>query len=264
VGAALSPGPGLARATAVLASAGVLVLAAAASLVPGLLAADCAAVSDATAPPSATAAETIPAAYLTLYRQAGAAYTVPWPLLAAIGAIESDHGRSHAPGVHSGVNAFGCCAGPMQFNLRDGPPSTWQTYRSDGDRDGDMDPYDATDAIASAARYLHALLEHAGGDVAAAIYGYNHSSAYVVDVLDRARAYSGRSEAAPALRRAARARRVWKTQRRRTWTTPNDAKRHAPTRCCRRGRWPAADPPRRSTPACSTTRSGCCAPTGCA
>ena len=42
----------------------------------------------------------------------------------------SDHGRSTAPGVQSGVNAYGCCAGPMQFNLRDGPPSTWQPTAS--------------------------------------------------------------------------------------------------------------------------------------
>lgn len=57
-------------------------------------------------------------------------------------------------------------------------------------------PYEATDAIASAARYLHAPLEHAGGDVAAAIYAYNHSSAYVDDVLARARAYSALPETA--------------------------------------------------------------------
>ena len=92
--------------------------------------------------------------------------------------------------MQSGVNAFGCCAGPMQFNLRNGPPSTWQSNRVDADHDGDMDPYDAADAIASAARYLRALLDQSRHDVAAAIYGYNHSSAYVADVLDRARAYS--------------------------------------------------------------------------
>ena len=117
-------------------------------------------------------------------------------MLAAIGAIESDHGRSRAPGVHSGVNPFGCCAGPMQFNLRDGPPSTWQSYRVDGDRDGDTDPYDPADAIASAARYLRTLLQQAHGGLSRAVYGYNHSTAYVTDVLARARGYSARSEAA--------------------------------------------------------------------
>jgi hypothetical protein len=61
---------------------------------------------------------------------------VPWQVLAGIGSIETDHGRSSAPGVHSGVNSYGCCAGPMQFNLRDGPPSTWDRYGVDGNRDG--------------------------------------------------------------------------------------------------------------------------------
>ena len=98
-------------------------------------------------------------------------------MLAAIGAIESDHGRSRAPGVQSGVNAFGCCAGPMQFNLRNGPPSTWQSYRVDGDRDGDTDPYDPADAIASAGRYLRALLERRRRrHRRAPCYGYNHSA----------------------------------------------------------------------------------------
>jgi hypothetical protein len=92
--------------------------------------------------------------------------------------------------VQSGVNAFGCCAGPMQFNLRDGPPSTWQTYRVDGDRDGAADPYDPADAIASAAHYLQALLERSNGDVGAAVFGYNHPPDYVADVLTRARAVS--------------------------------------------------------------------------
>ena len=81
-------------------------------------------------------------------------------MLAAIGAIESDHGRSQLPGVGSNVNAFGCCAGPMQFNIRNGPPSTWQAHRIDGDRDGDTNVYDPADAIASAANYVKALLEH--------------------------------------------------------------------------------------------------------
>jgi hypothetical protein len=43
---------------------------------------------------SATAASEIPGAYLTLYQQAGREYAVPWPVLAAIGSLESDHGRS--------------------------------------------------------------------------------------------------------------------------------------------------------------------------
>ena len=48
------------------------------------------------APPGARC----PADYLSLYRQAGAMSGVPWSVLAAIGAIETDHGRSHAPRAH--------------------------------------------------------------------------------------------------------------------------------------------------------------------
>jgi membrane-bound lytic murein transglycosylase B len=91
----------------------------------------------------------------------------------------------------------------MQFNVRNGPPSTWQTCRADGDADGATDPYDPADGIASAARYLHALLDGAHGDVAAAVFGYNHSPAYVADVLARARAYS--SDPAEAFTAAASA-----------------------------------------------------------
>jgi Transglycosylase SLT domain len=187
MGAALSPGPRLAGVTAALTSAAVLLLAGTVSLIPGLLSGpDC----PHGAPASRTAVRSIPAPYLALYQQAAAAYHVPWPVLAAIGAIESDHGRSHATGVRSGVNAFGCCAGPMQFNLRNGPPSTWQSYRVDADGDGATDPYSPPDAIASAAHYLKALLDRAAGDVSAAIVGYNHSQAYVAEVLARARAYA--------------------------------------------------------------------------
>jgi hypothetical protein len=48
----------------------------------------------------------IPPANLRLYEQAGARYGIdPW-ILAAVGWVETMHGRSLAPGVRSGVNAF--------------------------------------------------------------------------------------------------------------------------------------------------------------
>ena len=43
---------------------------------------------------SSTAKANIPHGYLTLYRQAGARYQIPWAVLAAIGKVESDHGRA--------------------------------------------------------------------------------------------------------------------------------------------------------------------------
>src|SRR5579875_50518 len=69
-------------------------------------------------------ATTIPARYLALYRQAGRAYGIPWNVLAAIGEVESDHGRSSAPGVHSGANSAGA-AGPMQFGIGGAAGNTW-------------------------------------------------------------------------------------------------------------------------------------------
>ena len=189
--AALSPSPGP---LAIGLAAGLAVLAAA--LVSALLAAISATgpCADAVAQPApGRTAHTIPADYLALYRRAGGRWSVPWTVLAGIGAVETDHGRSRAPGVRSGLNAFGCCAGPMQFNLTDGPPSTWQRYGTDGDGDGRLSPYAPADAIASAARYLRALLDANSGRLERAILGYNHSPAYVADVVARARAYAART-----------------------------------------------------------------------
>ena len=57
----------------------------------------------------------IPPTYLLLYQHAAADCPgLDWTLLAAIGKLESDHGRSTAPGVTSGENPAGA-AGPMQF-----------------------------------------------------------------------------------------------------------------------------------------------------
>jgi hypothetical protein len=138
----------------------------------------------AAAPPSRAARAEIPADYLALYRtSARACPGLPWGVLAGIGKVESDHGRSGAPGVRSGVNAFGCCAGPMQFNVRNGPPSTWSHYGRGGD------VYDPADAIPAAARMLCANGARGGRDLGGAVYAYNHSRAYVARVLALARSY---------------------------------------------------------------------------
>jgi hypothetical protein len=58
--------------------------------------------------PSGAALADIPAAYLALYRQAATVCPgLDWSILAAIGKIETDHGRSPLPGVHSGTNSAG-------------------------------------------------------------------------------------------------------------------------------------------------------------
>jgi Transglycosylase SLT domain len=133
--------------------------------------------------PGAIGSADIPPGYLALYR--ASARTCPglsWGVLAGIGKVESDHGRSSAPGVHSGVNAFGCCAGPMQFNVRDGPPSTWDRY-------GRGNVYDPRDAIPAAARLLCANGARGGRDVRGAVYAYNHAGWYVDQVLTLAGSY---------------------------------------------------------------------------
>jgi hypothetical protein len=100
---------------------------------------------------SDTALADIPPGYLAWYvRAAGTCPGLSWQLLAGIGKVESDHGRSSAPGVHSGVNRFGCCAGPMQFNIRNGPPSTWTTWGTNTL----TQVYDPAHAIPAAARKL--------------------------------------------------------------------------------------------------------------
>jgi len=139
---------------------------------------------------SGSALADIPVRYLALYRAAGDQQGLGadgWSVLAAIGSIETDHGRSTEPGVSAGVNGAGCCAGPMQFNVRNGPPSTWARYGVDGNGDGRRDAYDPADAIPAAARYLRA--SGAPADWRRAILAYNHADWYVADVLERAAAY---------------------------------------------------------------------------
>ena len=116
-----------------------------------------------------------------------------WSYLAAIGKIESDHGRSTAPGVHSGQNSHGCCAGPMQIHNGFGSGGgTWGAYKVDGDGDGRLDIYDADDAVATAAHYLRAA--GAPGDWRAALFAYNHAGWYVDQVLEQAAEYRRAAE----------------------------------------------------------------------
>jgi len=147
--------------------------------------------------PSAAAANGIPANYLALYQAAGSQYGIPWNLIAAIGSIETDHGRSTAPGVSSGQNFHGCCAGPMQFHNDYGRGGgTWGAYAVDGNRDGTKNIYDPRDAIPSAGNYLKQ--SGAPGDLHRAIFAYNHSEAYVQSVLAKMREYAGSAPSASA------------------------------------------------------------------
>jgi membrane-bound lytic murein transglycosylase B len=132
--------------------------------------------------PSRAATADVPRTYLRLYCQAGARYRVPWPVLAAIGKVESDHGRVRLPGVRSGSNWAGAC-GPMQIGCVPGSKAgnAWARY-------GRGRPHDPANAIPAAARYL---VDHgARRNLDRAIYGYNHSRSYVARVKQLARHYS--------------------------------------------------------------------------
>ena len=110
-----------------------------------------------------------------LWERAGAAYGIPWQVLAAINKIESNFGQNMGP---SSAGAIGW----MQFM-----PSTWLRWGIDADGNGLADPWAAADAIYSAARYLAA----AGGqaDIARGVFAYNHANWYVNEVLGLARVY---------------------------------------------------------------------------
>jgi len=166
--------------------------------------------------PSAEALADIPGPLLIAYQSA--ASTCPglaWPVLAAIGKVETDHGR-HG-GAQLGPNGdvvprivgialtgaggsarvvdtdggrldgdpiFDHAVGPMQFL-----PGTWARWGRDGNGDGLLDPHNVYDAIAGAAAYLCGDKGRVT-DVAAAVATYNRSAAYGAEVLAVAARYA--------------------------------------------------------------------------
>ena len=145
-----------------------------------------------------------------------------WNTLAAIGAVESEHGtidgsvvtddgvadppiigvaldggdvralRDTDDGEVDGDDRWDRAVGPMQFL-----PSTWERWGADGDGDGRADPQHVDDAALAAARYLcHGERDLTRGpDWVAAISSYNEGSEYHARVLEQAR-----SLASPAAR----------------------------------------------------------------
>jgi murein DD-endopeptidase MepM/ murein hydrolase activator NlpD len=120
-----------------------------------------------------------PAFLIPIYKAAGSEYRIPWQILAAINAIETDYGRDLS------ISPAGAI-GWMQFM-----PGTWRMFGLTVSADGRPNPYDPRDAIFSAARYLAAN----GGarDIRRALFAYNHALWYVDAVLWRAQLITDRA-----------------------------------------------------------------------
>ena len=104
-----------------------------------------------------------------------------WSVLAAIGTVESDNGRSTAPGVWSGANGAGA-EGPFQFE-----PATFSAHATVGPGGADPPtPYDPVDAAYTAAALLCADGAGVAGGATGlrdSVFDYNHSTAYADTVL---------------------------------------------------------------------------------
>jgi hypothetical protein len=180
--------------------------------------------------PAGSTTASIPEAALAAYQRAATVIDsadtgcrLAWPLVAAIGRVESDHGRYGGnvlnadgvatPGIYgvplTGADGtqrvvdtdagqydldqrFDRAVGPMQFI-----PSTWSLVGVDADGDTKRNPQDIDDAALGAAVYLCSGNEDLASDagVNAAVYRYNHSTAYVALVKSIARAYASGSYA---------------------------------------------------------------------
>jgi cell wall-associated NlpC family hydrolase len=183
-----------ATAGAAVALAGLVLLAAVLAAVAGLVTAittpgpGASGESGQEATPGGTVGD-IPAGYFATYVAASKACSdLPWSVLAAVGKVESDHGRSPLAGVAPGTVNSASAGGPMQFlaptfnsviarhRIPPGgatPPSRWNAH----------------DAIWAAA-FLLCDSGAARGDLRAALFAYNHADWYVRKVLDQARRYA--------------------------------------------------------------------------
>jgi cell wall-associated NlpC family hydrolase len=170
--------------------------------------------------PSSLALEEIPQHLLPIYRAAAVTCPgLPWQVLAAIGFVESRHGRGDVDPVTGDVDppivgpaldgqggvalvpdasqpdGYARASGPMQF--LSATWERWATLAPDRPPGAVANVHNAWDAIFTAARYLCGNRGQLG-DVGEAVLSYNHSSAYVRHVLAKADAY-GRDEVGDAV-----------------------------------------------------------------
>ena len=176
-----------------------------------------------TASPVVSASD-VPGAALSAYHRAETVINaadkgcnISWQLIAAVGRVESDHGRVNGsslddkgravPGIfgialdgsnsttvirdtdagqYDGDRKWDRAVGPMQFI-----PSTWSVVGVDGDSNGKRNPQDMDDAALAAAVYLCSGNEDLSAEAGrrAAIFRYNHSHDYVDLVLSSMEAY---------------------------------------------------------------------------
>jgi CHAP domain-containing protein len=156
-------------------------------------------------PPTRAAAKAIPPKRLRIYQEAGRRFDVEWAFLASIGYQECGH-RACAHAYPSG------CGGPMQIAIvpesacSPGPgPTIWDRYKVDADGGG-ADPFDAADAVFTAARMMRPVFGLAGDSYAAyrqaACNYYGACSDGVADYADevmaRAVEYGFRGKGSPA------------------------------------------------------------------
>jgi hypothetical protein len=143
--------------------------------------------------------------FYPIYSVAQSTFAVNWLLIASI--HEQESAFSTAPSTYHGLNFARCCGGPMQFNVTNGPVSTWNlvsgSYRY-GARPAAYDHptarhpsiYDDFDAIMAAAHLLSAdgaTLALGEGAWNAAYDYYGHDAAgitYADQVLARAIGWS--------------------------------------------------------------------------
>jgi membrane-bound lytic murein transglycosylase B len=109
-----------------------------------------------------------PATLVPIYKAAAASYGVPWQVLAAINAIETDYGTDESTSSAGAV-------GWMQFE-----PATFAKYAIPNGTGRSPSPDNAIDAIFAAA---HLLAANGGAtNLRQAIYAYNHADWYVDEV----------------------------------------------------------------------------------
>jgi hypothetical protein len=141
------------------------------------------------------------AGFYGIYEEAQRTYGVNWLLIASVHKQETAF--STHPTTYHGRNVAGCCAGPMQFNVTNGPTTTWERYRSAGARASrpwsyphrtlrHPSVYDDYDAIMAAAALLRdsgagRQLDASAWRAAYDYYGHDLTGvAYANEVLARA------------------------------------------------------------------------------